>query len=300
MRIRDAVVGGADNAADRGRAVAQRCRAAHDLDLVGGERIDRHEMIFAEIGDAAAADAVLDDADAIDVEAADDRPAGGARREAGAGDARFGEQEIAERGAAGAAEFLVGHDGHGGELIGHDRQHALLGCGGDGAGCAGRPLAIAARCGAGDAAGVRDGSGSRRTIGLGAVTVMSGSWVEDEGAAASRPARRCRSREGMAAAPPMWSARLLCECHDAGPDSVEKRRTDFDLSLMDQSRVTRRSPRGASTDGYQEAGGARDWNAGWTEAGESNSASVVRYSSSTACGSCNSGGVAKAQCWPAR
>ena len=72
-RVRDAVVGGADHAADRLRAVAQRRRSADHLDLVGGQRIDRHEMIFAEIGHAAAADAVLDDADAVDIEAADDR-----------------------------------------------------------------------------------------------------------------------------------------------------------------------------------------------------------------------------------
>jgi hypothetical protein len=32
-------------------------------------------MVFAEIGDAAAAGAVLDNADAIDVETANDRPA---------------------------------------------------------------------------------------------------------------------------------------------------------------------------------------------------------------------------------
>ncbi len=85
--LRDAVVGGADDAADRGRAVAQGRGPAHDFDLVGGEGIDGHEMILAEVGDAAAAGAVLDDADAVAVEAPDDRPAGGARREAGAGDA---------------------------------------------------------------------------------------------------------------------------------------------------------------------------------------------------------------------
>ena len=53
-------------------------------------------MIFAEIGGAAGAGAVFDDADAVDVEAADDRPARGARRKAGAGDAGLGEQEIAK------------------------------------------------------------------------------------------------------------------------------------------------------------------------------------------------------------
>ena len=54
-------------------------------------------MVLAEIGRAVRADAVLLDADAIDVEAADDRPAGRAGREARAGDAGLGEQQIAER-----------------------------------------------------------------------------------------------------------------------------------------------------------------------------------------------------------
>ena len=45
-------------------------------------RIDGHEVIFAEIRRAVAADAVLDNPDAIDIEAADDRPAGRAGRKA--------------------------------------------------------------------------------------------------------------------------------------------------------------------------------------------------------------------------
>src|SRR4051794_27014843 len=84
-------------------------------------------MILAEVGGTAAADAVVDDTDAVDVETPDDRPARRARREAGAGDAGFGEQEIAERGAACTANFLIRHDGHSRKLIRHDRQYALLG-----------------------------------------------------------------------------------------------------------------------------------------------------------------------------
>ena len=120
---------GADHAADRGRSVAQRRRSADDLDLVGRQRIDRHEMILAEIGGSVAADPVLDDADAVDVQSADDRPAGSAGRKARSGDAGFAEQEIAERGAAVAADFLVRHHRDGRELVGDDRQHALLGRG---------------------------------------------------------------------------------------------------------------------------------------------------------------------------
>ena len=77
-------------------------------------------MIFAEIGGAVGADAVLLDAHAIDVEAADDRPAGGAGRKARSGDAGLLEQQIAEGRSAVAADFLVGHDCDGGELIGDD------------------------------------------------------------------------------------------------------------------------------------------------------------------------------------
>ena len=196
--VGNAVVGGADHAADRLRAVAQRRRSADHFDLVGGQRIDRHEMIFAEIGDAAAADAVLDNADAIDVEAAHDRPARRARRKARSGDAGLGEQEIAERGAAAAADLLVRHDGDGGELVGDDRQHALLGHGRDGRGLrlrrrlpvlAGRCPATARRC-----AGRHHGF--RRTIGLGAVTVISAAaWRRRE--PRSAPSRRRPSRTAI-------------------------------------------------------------------------------------------------------
>jgi hypothetical protein len=70
----DTVVGRADDAADRRRAVAQGGRAADDFDLIGCQGIDRYEMILAEVGGAARAGAVLEDADAIDVETPDDRP----------------------------------------------------------------------------------------------------------------------------------------------------------------------------------------------------------------------------------
>ena len=71
----NAVVAGADHAADRLRSVAQRRRSANDLDLIGRERIDRHEMIFAEIGCAVAANAVLDNAHAVDIQPSNDRAA---------------------------------------------------------------------------------------------------------------------------------------------------------------------------------------------------------------------------------
>ena len=106
------------------------------------------------------------------------------------------------------------------------------------------------------------------------------------------PSRRCRPRTAIA------SLRHRCGtlvffvnviCPD--PDSV-KRRIDFDYPLADRPRVTRRSPSGASVNRCQEAGGARDWNGERTELRCANSASVVRYRSSMACGSSNSGGAA--------
>ncbi len=84
--------------------------------------------------------------------------------------------------AAGAADFLVRHDRDGRELIGDDGQHALLGRGGGRCGLRlwRRFAVLAGRC-------PRDARrcsrtarpACRRTIGLGAVTVISGSWVED-------------------------------------------------------------------------------------------------------------------------
>src|SRR3954454_17124355 len=83
-------------------------------------------MVLAEIGRAAGGQAVLDNADAVDVETADDRPARSAGRKLRAGDAGFGEQKVAQSRAALTADFLVWHHGDGGELVGHDRQHAGL------------------------------------------------------------------------------------------------------------------------------------------------------------------------------
>ena len=85
-----------------------------------------------------------------------------------------------------AADFLVRHHRDGCELVGHDGQHALLRCGaraaGAGCGCGARsrlrPGAVRAT-----RTGVRDGTTAlRRTIGLGAVTVISGSCVAADGA----------------------------------------------------------------------------------------------------------------------
>ena len=139
QRIGDPVVGRVDDAADRLRAPAQRSRTAHHLDPFRCQRIDRDRVILAQLRHAACADAVLLDPHAIGIEAAHDRAAGRAGRKAGAGDAGLGEQQVAERPAAGALDFLAGDHGDGGELVGDDRQPAgrqprrggrRLGCGG--------------------------------------------------------------------------------------------------------------------------------------------------------------------------
>ena len=115
-------------------------------------------------------------------------------------------------------------------------------------------------------AGVRDGTSFRRTIGLGAVTVISGSCVEDEGVAASSAIALLPIAHSMSQlAPPRWTARLLLNfivpilipSNCDGPISI--------YPLMDRPHVMRRSPQGASINRCQEAGGARDWNAGRSE-----------------------------------
>ena len=115
---RDALVADIDDAADRRRAEAQRRRPADHLDALGRQGIDRHRVILGEIGNVMRADAVFLDAHAGIVEAADDRPADGARREAAAGNARQGEQLIAERRAAVALDLaLIDHgDRHEGAI----------------------------------------------------------------------------------------------------------------------------------------------------------------------------------------
>ncbi len=123
-RLGNAVVGRAHDAADRLRTPAQGGRAAHHLDLVGRQRIDRHEVVLAQVRGAAAADAVLQDADTIDVEAADDRAAGSAGRKARAGDAGLVEQHVAERAAAVAPDLFVRHHRDRGELIGDDGERS--------------------------------------------------------------------------------------------------------------------------------------------------------------------------------
>ena len=104
--------------------------------------------------------------------------------EGGAGNAGFGEQEIAELGGARAADFLVRHHGDGCELVRNDGKHALLKCGSSRRWLRlWRALAIAAGSGPGDAHGRTRGTTVRcRTIGLGAVTVISGSCVAEDGA----------------------------------------------------------------------------------------------------------------------
>ena len=175
QRLGDAVVGRADDAADRLRAVAQRRRPADHLDLAGRQRIDRHEVVFAEIGHAAAADAVVDDADAIDIEPANDRAAGRSGREARTGDAGLGEQEIAERRAGAALDLFPRHNGDGRKLIGDDGQNAGLGfsrCRRDGRR---RRRRIVRRCRAALWGGTR--RRSRRAVGVVTVTSIRGNAV---------------------------------------------------------------------------------------------------------------------------
>ena len=72
-RKRNAIVGCFHHAADRLRAVAQRLRPAKDLDLLHRQRIERHAVVLAEVGDVHRSDAVLLHAHAEIVEPAQHR-----------------------------------------------------------------------------------------------------------------------------------------------------------------------------------------------------------------------------------
>ncbi len=125
-------------------------------------------MVFAEIGGAVGADAVLLDAHAVDVEAADDRPAGCPGREARSGDAGLREQQVAER----AAPFL--RSSSFGTTVTVANWSVTIGSvptsagAGAGAGCAGPGCAGAGLAGA-------------RRIGLATVTSTCGNavWARD-------------------------------------------------------------------------------------------------------------------------
>ena len=92
-------------------------------------------------------------------------------------------------------------------------------------------------------AGVRDGTGLRRTIGLGAVTVISGSCVEAGGAAAScanAPSAIAHSNSQLA--PPKWNARFFL---DVIVPILIPSMCDGSIPIFPRriGRVARRSPR---------------------------------------------------------
>ena len=258
-------------------------------------------MVLAEIGGAAGAGAVFDDADAIDVEAADDRPARGARREAGAGNAGLGEQEIAELGAALAADFLVRHDGDGCELIGHDRaarpaearRAAGAGCGWLAPRSRLRPGAVRAT-----RTGVRDGTTAcRRTIGLGAVTVISGSCVRRSAQRRPGPLRCCHRAQQISqlASTEYGTPRSLisvANCHRPDPDCRRCATDRFRFILGGSATHDAAIPRGHQSIDVRRREARGTGTRARAEFRWANSASVVRYRSSIACGSNSSGGVA--------
>ena len=104
-----------------------------------------------------------------------------------------------------APDFLVRHHRHRGELIGDDRQHALLGRSGSATG-----TGVAAAVGAGRATWVCafGMANVAAKIGLGAVTVISGSCVEGFAASwAVAPLPIAHSNSQLA--PPRWNAHLV-------------------------------------------------------------------------------------------
>ena len=99
-------------------------------------------------------------------------------------------------------------------------------CCGAGATGAGGACGARSRFALGDARTTRVGAGERtigrRTIGLGAVTVTSGSCVEEDGAGAfcaTAPLPIAHSASQLA--PPIWNARLLWNLIVWGPDAID-------------------------------------------------------------------------------
>ncbi len=97
QRVAVALVGrhDIDQTAYRVRAVEQRRRAPDDLDPLGDVRVDGHPVVAGLAREVTGPDAVLQNQDAVAVEAADDWTAG-SRTEAPAGDARLVAQGVAQ------------------------------------------------------------------------------------------------------------------------------------------------------------------------------------------------------------
>jgi hypothetical protein len=268
-------------------------------------------VVFAEIGGSAAADAVFDDADPIDVEPPDDRPARGARREARTGYARLGKQEIAKLSATLAADFLVRHHRHRCKLIGYDRQHALLrrGCGRRRLGLRrwrGRRGAVAVGDDAGDARqrsrrndvsphdrtwrGHRDSGklGGRRRTGILRHCTATHSAQQQPTRTADLESPSRKKRHGHI---PIKAAATSSSSTNLEALAVHVRRTDCNSPERIAAHEAA-NPMGSSSYRCQETGGARGWKATRAEFRWMNPASVVRYKTSIACGSNSSGGVA--------
>ena len=123
----NAVVAGADHAADGLRAIAQRAGAANDLDALRRQWVDRHRMVFPQIGHVGGADAVLLGSHPEAAEAPDHRTARH-RRERRRRDTGRGAEGVAERSRAASEHLLRRKQARGGEwrvggrLFGRGRQ----------------------------------------------------------------------------------------------------------------------------------------------------------------------------------
>ena len=113
---RDALVDHVDHAADRRRAIEQHRRTAQHLDALGQQRIDDHRMIGRGVRDVDRADPVGEHADALALEAAQDR-ARGTGTEGRGRDARLLGQRLADAGAQIAGEHFARDDRSAGEHI---------------------------------------------------------------------------------------------------------------------------------------------------------------------------------------
>ena len=107
-RLRNAVIDDIDHTANGAAAVEQCRRSAHDFRAFDHQRIDRYRVVKTQRRGVQHADAVLQQADAVTIKAADHRTAG-VGAETGRGHPGQAVQRVAERGTAQAEQFFALH-----------------------------------------------------------------------------------------------------------------------------------------------------------------------------------------------
>ena len=141
-RPRNAVVDAVDDPTGGVAAIQQRSRAAQHFQPFGHQRVGAHRVVEAEVGRVGGHTAVVEQANAVAVQAADDGPAA-VRAEPGAAHTGQAVERFAQRAAAAQHQAVTGQHagglGHAGAaqgVAGDDHRAGGLGLHG-GAGCQG-------------------------------------------------------------------------------------------------------------------------------------------------------------------